>query len=158
VELARPFRTYIDVGIRTCSLHDLPALEWWGMYGSERPLIRETFEAQQRGEAMMLVAVSDDFPVGQAWLDLVRDPVGTRAFLWAVRVLPGMRRAGIGRRLIESAETVARMRGFSAAVISVEPSNPRARALYERLGYHALRDRSSWPESERGQTLLQKSL
>jgi ribosomal protein S18 acetylase RimI-like enzyme len=43
------------------------------------------------------------------------------------------------------AETRIRRRGRRYAVLGVEDSNPRARALYERLGYVPFRrERASW--------------
>jgi ribosomal protein S18 acetylase RimI-like enzyme len=48
-----------------------------------------------------------------------------------VAVLPDLRRAGLGRALVESALS----RGATAAVLSVSESNRAARALYQELGF-----------------------
>jgi ribosomal protein S18 acetylase RimI-like enzyme len=47
---------------------------------------------------------------------------------------------GIGTRLVKAAEATLRARGFTTAVIAAGKENPRARQLYERLGYHAFAD------------------
>ncbi|HEV3295721.1 MAG TPA: GNAT family N-acetyltransferase, partial [Streptosporangiaceae bacterium] len=49
--------------------------------------------------------------------------------------------------LIEAAEQRIRARGLRRAELAVEESNPRARALYQRLGYVAYgRAPDSWDE------------
>jgi ribosomal protein S18 acetylase RimI-like enzyme len=54
-----------------------------------------------------------------------------------VRVYPFLQGCGIGARLLRAAERAVRERGCAAAEVGVEKDNPRARRLYERLGYHA---------------------
>jgi hypothetical protein len=54
---------------------------------------------------------------------------------------------GIGAILIQAAEQQIRARGLDRAELGVEERNPRARALYERLGYLAYgREPASWDE------------
>jgi ribosomal protein S18 acetylase RimI-like enzyme len=48
-----------------------------------------------------------------------------------------LRSLGIGTTLIRASEDRIRARGLSRAEIGAEENNPRARALYERLGYVA---------------------
>jgi ribosomal protein S18 acetylase RimI-like enzyme len=50
-------------------------------------------------------------------------------------VHPALQSCGIGTVLIDAAEQRIRARGLRIAELGVEESNPRARALYERLGY-----------------------
>ncbi len=54
-------------------------------------------------------------------------------------VAPGWRGLGIGSALVAALEAEARDLGAARLEIAVAASNPRARALYERLGYHAER-------------------
>lgn len=54
---------------------------------------------------------------------------------------------GIGSLLIDAAEQRIRARGLRRAELAVEMNNPRARALYERLGYVACGSRpEQWDE------------
>lgn len=129
------FHASIAVTIRTALPQDLPALEWWGWFARQRAIIRAAFTSHERGTGVFLVAESGGHPVGQAWVDLARHVAESRAVIWAVRVLPGLRGAGIGSRLIEACEAEMRRRGISVSEIGVEEQNEAARRLYERLGY-----------------------
>lgn len=67
------------------------------------------------------------------------------ATLWQLGVHPALRSCGIGTLLIASAEARITARGLTVAELGVEEGNPRARALYERLGYRAYgREPDSW--------------
>lgn len=57
--------------------------------------------------------------------------------IWQVAVHDDLQGRGIGTRLIAACEARIRGRGLSIAGLSVELDNPRARSLYERLGYVA---------------------
>jgi GNAT superfamily N-acetyltransferase len=50
-------------------------------------------------------------------------------------VVPGLRSTGIGSRLLDAAERLARLNGHRRLGMSVDVANTRARALYERRGY-----------------------
>lgn len=128
------FEARIPIRLKTAEEMHLPALEWGGCFRAHREIIRSVFEESRRGNALMLLALSQDFPVGQIWVDLKRKgpDVGV---LWALRTMPGFRGAGIGTRLLDWAERSLAERGFRCAEIGVEDENPRAKALYERRGY-----------------------
>jgi GNAT superfamily N-acetyltransferase len=127
----------VEVTIRPSTGRDLPHLEWYGLYTPHRPIIDEAFERQQRGEVLMLLAIANGFPVGQAWIDFTAraDESPAVALLWAVRVYPFLQGMGIGARLLAAAERAARAHGAAFAEIGVERDNPGARRLYERAGY-----------------------
>lgn len=129
------FRVSLEIALRPARRDDLPALEWWGWFSAQRGIIRSTFDAQERGDGIFLVADSGGFPIGQAWVDLRLHSGRPAALLWAVRVIPGLRGLGIGRRLIEACEALVRERGIAAIEISAEKDDPSVRRLYERLGY-----------------------
>ncbi len=60
-------------------------------------------------------------------------------------VQPVLQGCGLGSVLIAAAEQRIRARGLDRAEIGVEEDNPRARALYERLGYAAYdREPACW--------------
>lgn len=125
----------VEMVIRACAEADLPALEWMGLYAPHRAVIREAFEAQRRGDGMMLLAVTAGFPVGQVWIDLARKRGEGTAVLWAVRTFHPLQGTGIGRHLMAAAERVLRERGIRRAELGVERTNEAARRFYERLGW-----------------------
>jgi len=129
------FVTRIEVSLRLAHEEDLPWLEWFGWFTRHRAIIRDAYERHRRGENVMLLAIAADFPIGQVWIDLGRKRHEGGALLWAVRVLPGFQRAGIGERLVRRAEALAAERGATRVELGVEKDNPGARRFYERLGY-----------------------
>jgi ribosomal protein S18 acetylase RimI-like enzyme len=52
---------------------------------------------------------------------------------------------GVGSKLLEAVVEEARHRGSTTVRLDVIDTNPRARALYERLGWRPTRTRSTWP-------------
>ncbi|MBW3623949.1 MAG: GNAT family N-acetyltransferase [Armatimonadetes bacterium] len=134
-EIIDRFTLPLEVIIRVCRREDLPALEWYGLMTEYRGIIQETFEMQERGEAVMLVAEVNGFPAGQVWINLVLKKDEAMGALWAVRVFPFLQGRKVGSRLMEAAEQLLRNRGYRAVELGVEKDNPDARRFYERLGY-----------------------
>jgi GNAT superfamily N-acetyltransferase len=87
----------------------------------------------------MLVAVTNEFPVGQVWVDLTKPGREGVGLLWALRVYPFMNGLGIGRMLMEAAEAELARRGYHTVELGVE-QHPDVHAFYQRLGYTAVRD------------------
>jgi ribosomal protein S18 acetylase RimI-like enzyme len=102
----------------------------------------EQLHAQCReAEGRMFVAEQDGTVVGfvcvlarEPFTDL-DDPPGTYAFVTDLIVLPPWRGHGIGRRLLESAETFARNAGAREFRIGVLSRNLTARRLYLANGF-----------------------
>ncbi|MET9763666.1 GNAT family N-acetyltransferase [Streptomyces sp. NPDC006372] len=104
------------------------------------------FERQERGLSTYLVAWHGRRPVGHAevrWGGC--DDATVRAArpgcpeINALSVWPEtLRSRGIGSALLRAAEERARTRGRTAVGLGVADDNPRAAALYARLGYQAL--------------------
>ncbi len=124
-----------EVLIRPCRAEDLCALEWFGMYRHHREIIGQAFARHLRGENIMLLAELNDFPIGQAWIDLTKRQAENVGYIWAVRVFPCLRNLGLGTLLMGAAEDVLRERNIYRAEVGVEKTNTDARRLYERLGY-----------------------
>jgi ribosomal protein S18 acetylase RimI-like enzyme len=87
----------------------------------------------------LAVCTKAELPVAIGGVDYVPHP-GAGA-LWQLAVHPALQSCGIGTLLIGAAEERIQGRGLRRAEIAVELSNPRARALYERLGYVAYDER-----------------
>ncbi len=76
-----------------------------------------------------------------------------------LQVLPGWRGCGVGGALIGALEARAERLGASRVEIGAAVSNPRARALYERLGYVPARTvRMFLPLGEEDVVVLEKRL
>ncbi|MBS7615361.1 GNAT family N-acetyltransferase [Candidatus Bathyarchaeota archaeon] len=107
---------------------------------------------QKEGKATFLVAWEDKAPVGRLLIRwdgsleipriVDRMPIAAKFAGYPsfenIEVRLDRRGRGIGTALIKYAEQLARQRKFERAVIEVDIDNPRARALYERLGYAEL--------------------
>jgi GNAT superfamily N-acetyltransferase len=132
------FSLELQLKIRHCARQDLPQLEWFGLYTEHRQLIEDAFQRQQTGEVIMLLADLDGFPVGQAWLDLTARSAESVGVIWALRVFPLLRNHGIGGRLMIAAEQLLLEKGYRWSELTVDKHEPRARRLYERLGYRSL--------------------
>ena len=129
------FDVQLKIVLRTARESDLAALEWWGWHEYHREIIRSVFKESLHGKSFMIVADSGGFPIGQAWLDLKRGRDSSIGLLWAVRVIPGFRSAGIGTRLIAAAEKALLELGYEICEIGVDDDNEDAKRLYERMGY-----------------------
>jgi ribosomal protein S18 acetylase RimI-like enzyme len=128
--------------IRPLAEADLPALEWDGEYTKFRCMFRQTFDEMKMGVRLPLVLVKKTGReiIGQVFLQWSSgDPRladGTRrGYLYALRVKPDYQGRGLGTRLIRTAEMALLHGGMRIASIGVGKDNPRAKALYERLGY-----------------------
>lgn len=133
------------VVIRPIRETELPALEWDGAYTRYRKVFQQTYEDAVRGQRIMLIAVVSAQIVGQVFIQLSsterRYADGySRGYLYSLRVRPDWQAHGIGTRLVKAAEASLRARGFNTAVIAAGKENPRARQLYERLGYRTFAD------------------
>lgn len=139
-----------DFIIRPVEERDLAALEWDGQYRHYRRVFKANYDDMQRGQRMLWVAEFDGVLVGQVFVQLLSsDPDyadgARRAYLYAFRVRPEQQGQGLGTRLMERAEADLVERGFRVAVIAAGRDNPRAKSLYERLGYRVFaEDPGEW--------------
>lgn len=101
-------------------------------------LHRERLSRQERGEVTYLIAGDSRHPIlGYVLLKWRGDERHDQhPVLEDLLVRPEFRGRGIGTRLLLHAEALCRERGVSRLGLGVNPTeNPRALALYERLGY-----------------------
>jgi ribosomal protein S18 acetylase RimI-like enzyme len=124
--------------IRDCTAADLDILDQHVPGGAHRG----HYEQQQAGARTLLVAWSAGRPVGTAvisWEGCVaptlRAALPDAVEIAAVHVDPDHRGRGIGTALITAAEHRLAAAAVLRAVLGVDTSNPRATALYTRLGY-----------------------
>ncbi|WP_328678590.1 GNAT family N-acetyltransferase [Streptomyces sp. NBC_00322] len=125
----------VPVLVRDLTPDDLPACTWSGSTVHLMQVERELVRAAAGDVDYLAVCTPADVPVAIGGIDYqVTADVGT---LWQLGVLPALQSCGLGTMLIRAAEDRIRSRGLHRAELAVEQSNPRARALYERLGYLA---------------------
>jgi len=135
----------IPLTIRDLTVEDLPACAWSGP-AVHLASIAEALERASRGEVDYLAACPPSgLPVALGGIDYTKTPgAGT---LWQLAVHGALQSCGIGTVLIAAAEQRICARGLHRAELGVEECNPRARALYERLGYVAYgREPESWDD------------
>lgn len=117
---------------------DNRALEWQG--GADlRAFYEEQWQAHRAGDICVLVADFNGFPIGQAAIHWRGKPTHPHIpDLQSLRVFPAFQGMQVGSRLLEASEQMVAARGFAQVSLAVGIENPRARALYERLGYYAI--------------------
>ena len=133
----------VPVTVRDLTPADLPACDWSGS-ALHLAQLAQQLERAAAGEVDYLALCTPvGLPVAIGGVDyLVHPGAGT---LWQLGVLPALRSRGLGTLLVRAAEQRIRARGLRRAELGVEDRNPRARALYERLGYTAFDHRpASW--------------
>lgn len=125
----------VPLTVRDLTRDDLPACGWSGS-AVHLSHVARALDRAERGEVDYVgVCPPSNLPVAIGGVDYAVTPgAGT---LWQLSVHPALRSCGIGAILVEAAEQRIRDRGLSWAELGVEEINPRARALYERLGYRA---------------------
>lgn len=133
-------------GVRALPVEDFTAqdVERWTDNPTWQVSLRAAVDGVRRGaiEYLTIRAPTGD-PIAKGGINFVERPgVGV---LFQLDTVDELQSLGLGSRLIEAAEDRIRRRGLRLAGIGVEDSNPRARALYERLGYSfAAREWASW--------------
>lgn len=135
----------IPLTIRDLTAEDLPSCAWSGG-ATHLASVAKALERARRGEVDYLaVCPPSGLPVAIGGVDYAEHP-GTGT-LWQLAVHGALQSCGIGTILIQAAEQRILARGLHRAELGVEESNPRARALYGRLGYVAYgRAPDSWDE------------
>lgn len=118
----------MDVDVRVLAEHEVAVLAALEPQG--RDFAVGMWAAQQRGESVLLVAWVEAVPVGHGQLTSGAGPE-----LRNLHVATTARGHGIGTALVRAVESHARVAGAIALSVGVADDNPRARALYERLGY-----------------------
>jgi ribosomal protein S18 acetylase RimI-like enzyme len=135
----------IPLTVRDLTTEDLPSCAWSGS-AAHLASIAKALERARRGEVDYLaVCPPSGLPVALGGIDYAEHPgAGT---LWQLAVHEALQSCGIGTILIRAAEQRILARGLQRAELGVEESNPRARALYDRLSYVAYgRAPESWDE------------
>ncbi len=132
----------LPLTVRDLTADDLPGLAWSGT-PSHLGYVARLLERVPDGAVDYLVACT---PSGASVAKggIICDQRPATGVITQLAVRSELQSLGVGTLLITAAETRLRERGLRQAELDVEEGNPRARALYERLGYVAY---GSAPES-----------
>ena len=133
----------IPMTIRDLTPEDLPSCAWSGPATHLASIARALERARGGVVDYLAVCRRPACRSRSAGSTTPRTPARARCGQLAVHgALPS---CGIGTILIQAAEQRIHARGLHRAELGVEEHNPRARALYERLGYTAYgREPESW--------------
>ena len=122
---------------------DLADLAWSGNPAHLRSVAAVLQRADQGLEDYLVVRAPGGQPVAKMRVDYTSE-AGTGVFS-QLAVMGPLQGLGIATMLIGVGEQRARARGRAFAALGVEDDNPRARLLYERLGYQAAgRQHAAW--------------
>jgi ribosomal protein S18 acetylase RimI-like enzyme len=125
----------VTLSIRDLTHADLPSCVWSGTATHLAAVARELHRSQRGEVDYLAVCPPSNLPVAIGAIDYEAHPgAGT---LWQLIVQTAWRSCGLGTVLVQAAERRILDRGLDRAELGVEDNNPRARALYERLGYVA---------------------
>lgn len=133
-----------QITYRNVRMADLPALEWQGEYQHYRRLYAEIYQSSQQGKALMWVAEHHSAGIiGQLFIQLNSARVdladgSTRAYIYGFRIKPAYRNQGLGTYMMQTVERDLARRNFCWVTLNVAQNNPRARSLYEQLGYQVV--------------------
>lgn len=97
-----------------------------------------TLNAKHGAEGRRYHVESEGAEVGTL---IVLSTPGVRVEVWSVEVYPQYRGEGLGKRIMNLAEHIARRDSAPEVWLRVDKGNARARGLYESLGYRVTAER-----------------
>lgn len=123
----------LALSVRDVSFEDLVDLDWSGGPSHVDALADALQRSYNDETALIMIGTPNGNSIAVGGVDFTRRPGGGE--LWMLSVRGGWQSLGIGSLLITALEDRVRDRGLPRATLSVEHDNPRAEALYRRLGY-----------------------
>lgn len=124
---------------------DLGAITWSGSASHVRAVQHELERAKAGLVEYLAVRSSEGYPVAIGGIDYQREP--GCGYLFQLATHERLRGLGLGTRLIQTAERRMTARGCRWSLLAVEKENPRAKQLYDRLGYEAYDEgKDSWKQ------------
>jgi ribosomal protein S18 acetylase RimI-like enzyme len=128
---------------------DLDKIAWSGNPLHVDTVCRTLARVASGAVEYVCVRTLDGWPIAKGAIDYEKyEGAGT---LSQLATHPGLQSMGIGSLLMASAEQRIVRRGLLVAMLGVEDDHHRARALYERQGYHAIgRESESWDVQDPG--------
>ncbi|SDS42710.1 Ribosomal protein S18 acetylase RimI [Microlunatus soli] len=140
----------VPYAVRTAEPEDLVELEWSGGAEHIDALARAVQRSYVDEMAVLVITAGRSGPAGTARtvavgaVDLTKRPGAGELTMLSVR--ESWQSLGLGTILIAALEAQVRGHGLTRAVLAVEHDNPRAAALYHRLGYRRIgSELDGWP-------------
>lgn len=136
----------LSLTVRDVEPADLADLEWAG--GSEHlRAVADALAASYAGDVVLLaVTLANGRLLACGAVDFRRAP--DTGLIWMLSVHERFQGLGVGTLLVGELELRIRAAGRATARLTVEQDNPRAAALYRRLGYSEVGSSlESWPVS-----------
>ena len=134
--------TLIVPEIRPLTQEEIPLLDAHLDVGRLAGRHHDRFTQQQDGRLTYLIAWLDGIPIGHTMVRwggttdaYVAERISGCAHLEDLFVMPELRSQGIGTSILAEAERLSAGREYEQIGLAVGIDNPRARSLYERLGY-----------------------
>jgi ribosomal protein S18 acetylase RimI-like enzyme len=138
----------VPVAIRDMTHDDLGSCGWSGDLVHLAAVAKELDLAARDQADYLVVCPPSGLPVAKGGITYQLAP--GNGTIWQLAVHPALQGLGLGTLLVHALEERIVARGCQHAEIRVDVENPRARELYERLGYIAFGEvPDSW-ETERG--------
>ncbi len=133
----------VEISFRDLQEADLDRLEWSGG-PSHIVSLRAALQRAWAGEVDLVVGeLRSGGLVACGAVDHAKNPPE----LWMLSVHPAWQSVGVGTEMIAFLEGRIAERGGPVAGLGVELDNPRARALYHRLGYRTTGEKiDEWPD------------
>jgi ribosomal protein S18 acetylase RimI-like enzyme len=121
---------YVIDDLKADELDDL----WWSGGPLHLENVAQQLERRDRGEIEYVVARDESGePVAKGGVDFGQHEGA--GYIWQMATREDMQSRGIGAAIVAELEGRIAARGLKQSVIGVELVNPRAEALYRRLGY-----------------------
>ena len=130
------------VAARLATRDDLPALEA-NETEKTRGLSVTYLDEQDKGDFYLVVGTLGGEVAGRVILDCRDDAAVLTPEMKLLWVFPQARRMGLGARLTQHLEELARELGYEEVFLGVTPDNPAAIPLYIGLGYTPTGDHRS---------------
>jgi ribosomal protein S18 acetylase RimI-like enzyme len=122
--------------VRDLEPTDLGELDWSGGAEHQRALAEALQRSYGGTQTVLVIALANGSLAAVGAVSLPPDSdVGVLTMLSVHEHLQSL---GLGTRLVNALEKRARQSGRTRAQLAVEHDNPRAAALYRRLGYRAV--------------------
>lgn len=144
--------------LRRAAVRDLAALVAMeqSVFSGDRLSLRQFRRHLESPSADLVVAAGSDGVDGYALLFRRRGSLVGR--IYSIAVAPAARGQGLGDRLLQRLESIARASGLAEMRLEVRKDNAGAVALYERRGYQRFGEREGYYEDGGDAWRMSKSL